>query len=260
MILFYKILGGNLGVAIVAFSLFLLLVLSPLTKPYMESMKKMKEMAPSIEKLKAKYKGDNKGFLQAQSELYRQKGINPGAGCLPYLLQIVVLIGMFNVFTTVLAANGDSRQKLNDLLYPPLRLSETESLNTTFLWLDLTKPDTINVPGAPFALPGLLLILASGVQFVSGKITAPFIEGEKKIAKGTPEKSDDFQTSMQQSMSYTLPIITLLVGMSFPSGLALYWFIFSFYQAYQQYKSSGWGSLTPFVRKLGLLYHSTQRI
>ena len=58
LILFYKLLGGNLGVAIIGFSIFLRFALNPLTKPYMKSMQKMKELAPQLEKLKRKYKGD----------------------------------------------------------------------------------------------------------------------------------------------------------------------------------------------------------
>src|SRR4030065_509305 len=56
LILFYKLLGGNLGVAIIGFSIFLRFALNPLTKPYMKSMQKMKELAPQLEKLKRKYK------------------------------------------------------------------------------------------------------------------------------------------------------------------------------------------------------------
>ena len=108
LILFYKVLGANMGVAIIAFSLFLRFILNPLTRPYMESMRKMKEVAPQLEKLKRKHKEKVK-LAQAQAELYKQKGVNPGAGCLPYLLQIVVLIAFFNVFTRTLSPDSMGR-------------------------------------------------------------------------------------------------------------------------------------------------------
>jgi membrane protein insertase Oxa1/YidC/SpoIIIJ len=91
------------------------------------------------------------------------------------------------------------------------------------------------------------------VQFLSAKITAPYVEVEKKIAKKTPEKSDDFQTSFQSSMIYTMPFMTILFGMRFPSGLALYWLLFSAFQAWQQYRASGWGGATPWLARAGLL-------
>jgi hypothetical protein len=58
---------------------------------------------------------------------------------------------------------------------------------------------------------------------------------------------------MQSSMIYTFPLITLVAGMSFPSGLALYWFLFSLYQAIIQYRSTGWGGATSWIKALGLL-------
>ncbi|MEK6852694.1 MAG: membrane protein insertase YidC, partial [Nanoarchaeota archaeon] len=99
--------------AIIGFSLGLRLLLNPLTKPYMESMKRMKEFEPHLAKLKKKYKNDKKKLLAAQTELYKQKGINPGAGCLPYLLQIVVLIALFNVFNKALINDGGGIEKFN---------------------------------------------------------------------------------------------------------------------------------------------------
>lgn len=253
LVVFYRLLGSNMGLAIIGFSLFLRFVLNPLTKPYMQSMKKMKDLAPQLDKIKKKHKGDRVKLAQAQSELYKQKGVSPGAGCLPYILQIVVLIAFFNVFTRVLAPDGDIVANFNNLLYQPLMFEAGEVINTRFLYLDITKPDVFNLKNIPFPVPGPLLLLAALVQVVSAKITAPFIEAEGKVAKRTKEKSDDFQVAMQQSMILTFPLITIIFGMRFSSGLALYWFIFSLFQAIQQYRSSGWGGLTPWIKRLGLL-------
>jgi YidC/Oxa1 family membrane protein insertase len=251
LILFYKVLGGNLGLAIIGFSLALRFLLNPLTKPYMESMKKMKSVQPQLDKLKKKYAGDNKKLMEAQAEFYRQQKINPGAGCLPYLLQIVVLIALFNVFTKVLAADG--LPKLNELLYAPLKFAEGETLHSSFLYLNLSKPDVFRIPGIPVPLPGPILILAALLQFISAKIMAPVVKKEKKIAEKTKGAMDDFQVAMQSSMTYTFPLFTLIFGLSFPSGLALYWLLFSFWQAWQQYKTTGWGGMSSWVSKIGLL-------
>ncbi len=250
LILFYRLLWGNMGLAIIAFSVALRLLLHPLTKPYMESMKKMKKYSAEIEKLKKKHKGDRKKLMQAQSDFYKQKGINPGAGCLPYLLQIVVLIALFRVFSKVLTANGDIVVKLNELLYAPLSFSGDTSLNTSFLYLDITKPDVFNLAGLPFSLPGAFVVAAALVQFVSAKMISPYVEEEKKMAKKTVKKEDDMAVAMQSSMIYTFPLMTLFIGMRFPSGLALYWLSFSVFQMIVQYRSTGWGGLTPWIRRL----------
>jgi YidC/Oxa1 family membrane protein insertase len=259
LILFYKVLGQNLGIAILGFSLFLIFALRPLTKPYMQSMKKIKELEPQISKLKKKFGSDKMAFSKAQAELYKEKKINPAAGCLPYLLQFAVLIALFNVFTTALAGNGDATAKVNNLLYPALKFEESHVLNTKFLYLDISKPDTFRIPGIPFGLPGLFLVLATIAQFLSVKITTPYLAAEQKAAKGTKSTTDDMQVTMQKSMTYTLPLMTLVFGLSFPSGLALYWLVFSVVSVWQQASMSGWGSLTPFAMRLGLVKSGTQK-
>ncbi|EKE06442.1 MAG: hypothetical protein ACD_19C00014G0056 [uncultured bacterium] len=253
LILFYNLLWSNMGLAIIGFSLFLRFATNPLTKPYMASMKKIKEVEPLIKKLKEKYKNDQKGLMTAQTELYKQKGINPSAGCLPYILNIVIMIALFNVFTRVLSVNNDSLQKLNELLYQPLKMSETSVLNTGFLYLDVRKPDVFNFSGIPFPIPGPFIILAGLLQFFSAKMMAPTVKKEEKIAKETKGQADDMAVAMQSSMIYTFPLMTIFFGVKFPSGLALYWLLFSVFQMLQQYKSSGWGGLTPLLNKLNLL-------
>jgi YidC/Oxa1 family membrane protein insertase len=253
LILFYNVLGQNMGLAIIAFSLFLRIITNPLTAPYMNSMKKIKEIEPLVKKLKDKYKNDQKGLMSAQAELYKQKGINPSSGCLPYILQIVIIIALFNVFTQVLSQNGDTLSKLNNLLYAPLKISEGHLLNTKFLYLDIRKPDIFNIPGITFPIPGPLLILAGLLQFLSAKMNIPVINAEKKIAKKTSSEADDMAVAMQSSMIYTFPLMTIFFGVKFPSGIALYWLLFSIFQMYQQYKTSGWGGLTPFIKRLGLV-------
>ena len=253
LVLFYNLLWQNMGLAIIGFSIFLRFVTNPLTKPYMASMKKIKEIEPLVKKLKLKHKNDQKALMAAQTELYKQKGINPSAGCLPYILNIAIMIALFNVFTQTLSVNNDSMSKLNTLLYAPLKFSETTILNTGFLYLDVRKPDIFNFSGVPFPIPGPFIILAGLLQFFSAKMMAPLVKKEEQIAKDTKGGADDMAVAMQSSMIYTFPLMTIFFGVKFPSGLALYWLLFSVFQMHQQYKSSGWGGLTPFIHKLGLV-------
>ena len=232
LVLFYKLLFGNLGLAIIGFSIFLRYLLNPLTKPYMESMKKIKKFNPDLDKIKKKYKDDKTKLAQAQAEFYKQKGINPGAGCIPYLLQIVVLIAFFNVFTRTLSSDNPTA-RFNELLYPPLRFAEYETINTRFLYLDVTKPDVIRLNFLPFPIPGPILILAAAIQLYSSKLMTGVTQVESKVAQKTKGKEDDMQVAMQKSMTYTFPLFTLIFGMQFPAGLALYWLIFSFWQVTQ---------------------------
>lgn len=257
LILFYKVLGNNLGLAIIGFSLALRALLNPLTKPYMESMKKMREFAPELDKLKKKHKGDKMKQAQAQSDFYKQKGINPGAGCLPYLLQIVVLIAFFNVFTRTLS-QPDPTVQFNKLLYEPLRFEQGQTLNTHFLYLDLAKPDRFDV-GLPFPIPGPILILAAVVQLLTSRLMSPMVSAEKEVAEKTKGEGDDIQVAMQRSMTYTFPLFTIIIGLNFPSGLAIYWLLFSLWQFVQQAGLEGLGPVTPWIKRLGLIKSQEQK-
>ena len=250
LILFYKLFGQNLGIAIILFSVALIFLLRPLTKPYMNSMKKIKEMEPQMAKLRKKFGNDKVKMSQAQAELYKQNKINPTAGCLPYILQFAVLIALFKVFTTALSGQEILSGGLNNLLYNPLKFSEAQALNTQFLYMDISSPDVFRIPGIPFALPGLFLILATIAQFLSVKITTPYIAQEQKIAKKSKGQMDDTQVAMQKSMTYMMPLMTLIFGLKLPGGLALYWLAYSIVNVWQQVSMSGWGSLTPAVNSV----------
>ncbi|MCX7928496.1 MAG: YidC/Oxa1 family membrane protein insertase [Patescibacteria group bacterium] len=250
LVAIYKLTGSNLGLAIILFTTILLLVTRPLTKPYIESLKKMQDLAPEVAKLKKKHKGNNIKFIQAQTELYRKKGVNPSAGCLPYFLQIVILIAFFNFFIHVFSSNNNIKDNLNALMYPPLVFSESDVVSTKFLHIDLSKPDYYKIEGIPFELPGILLILAAIVQFVSSKMMMPLTESFESVAKSTKNETDDMQFAIQKSFVYIFPIMTLLAGLTLPAGLALYWITFSIYQIVNQYFISGWGGLLPFVNKV----------
>ena len=249
LILTYRIFGQNMGVAIIIFSLILRFILLPLTRPYLESMKKMKDYKKDLDRLKKKHGKDKQKYMKAQADFYKEKGINPTAGCLPYILQFVVLIAFFQVFNTTLIAGSDIVSNFNKLVYEPLKFEEGAVINTHFLYLDVSLPDKVEGI-APIALPGPMLIAAAIIQLVSAKITQPYLETEEKIAKKTKSETDDISVAMQQSMVYTFPLITLVIGLSFSSGLVLYWLVFSAFQAVQQYRMAGWGAMTPIIKKL----------
>lgn len=251
LVLFWKFFG-DLGVSIVVLTIIIRTILIPLTLPAMRAQKKMAELAPEIKRLKEKHASDKQKFAQAQMELYKKAGANPAAGCLPMIVQFVILIALYQAFLQVLQTNGtDVLTKINETVYPFLQLPSNFNLDFSFLYLNLSKPDLIHVAGLP--LPGIFLILAAISQFFSGKMMAPQIKAEEKEAKKTPGKSDDMMVAMQSQMMYLFPAMTIFIGYGFPSGLVVYWFIFSAYQLIQQYFISGWGGLTPWAVKLNLI-------
>lgn len=249
LILFLNLTGNHLGFSIIGLTVAIRVLLIPLTIPSMKAQKKMSELAPEISELKKKYGTDKQGFARAQMELYKKHGANPAAGCLPTIVQFAILIALYQAFIQVLQSdNGQVIMKLNELAYPFLKLAESTKLIINFTYLNLAKPDTFNWSGVP--VPGLFLILAAITQFLSSKMMAPIVKKEEKVAAKTEEKTDDMMVAMQGQMLYLFPAMTIFIGFTFPSGLVLYWFIFSVFQLVQQYFVSGWGGLSPWIAKI----------
>jgi YidC/Oxa1 family membrane protein insertase len=254
LLLWLDKLTGNLGWSIVIMTVALRLAMTPLVLPSLRASKKLQDLAPEMAKLKVKFKGDKTGLMTAQSALYKERGLNPAAGCLPQILQIVVLIALFNTFNLVLRNEGnDLVQTLNKSLYSYNQLPANYDFSTRFFYLDLTKPDVFKVPGLPIPLPGLFLLLSAIVQLLSSKMMMPIVKKEEKIAKATEEPTDDIMTQTQSQMLYLFPLMTIVFGFQFPSGLVIYWFVFSAVSMVQQYYASGWGGLAPWMKRLGML-------
>lgn len=249
LIFFYQIFG-NFGLAIIVLTVLIRLLSVPLTLPSLRAAQKMRKLSPELEKLKNKYANDKKKLAQAQMELYKKEGANPAAGCLPQIIQFIVLIALYQAFINVLKTDGEVITKLNEVLYTPIKLSADTVINTRFLYLNLSQPDVFRLPGLPIPLPGLFLVAAALTQVLSSKMMQPGVGAAQKKAKETPGKQDDMATAMQSQMLYLFPLMTILIGYSFPSGLVVYWLIFSVSTAIQQYFVSGWGGLTPWLRKL----------
>ncbi len=233
LILLYKLFFSNLGVAIVALTGLIRLALIPLTNPQLKSAQIMQELNPELQKIKEKFKDDKQKLMQAQMELYKKHGINPAAGCLPQILQFAILISLFQVFNQVIKPGDGVIEKINQSLYPFVKLAENTTFNMQFLYLNLSQPDLIKIPGF-FNLPGVFVILATVFQFLSSRLMMPVVKKEEKEAKATESKSDDMAVSMQKQMLYLFPAMTLIFGYTMPSGVILYWFVFSLFSFIQQ--------------------------
>lgn len=112
---FRNLSGTNLGLAIALLTLFIRLLISPLTYSSYLSGAKMKALRPEIAKLKEKFGGDQQAMSMEQMKLFREAGVNPLGGCIPALLQIPIFFALFSFFNAEVSLRGASFLWANDL-------------------------------------------------------------------------------------------------------------------------------------------------
>src|SRR5260221_12972783 len=128
-----------LGFSIVLLTIVIRLVLYPLTTAQLKSQKKMQELAPKIKRLKELHKKDAQKIQSETMKLYKEHGINPAAGCIPILIQLPFMIGLYNVFQNVVNSNGAHMVSfINNAMYF-LALSTVHPWDTNFFGLTLAQ-------------------------------------------------------------------------------------------------------------------------
>ncbi len=229
-------LTGDIGIAIILLTLLLKTILLPVSRAQIVSQRRMQMLQPEIKAVQVKFKGNRAKISEETMRLYRERGINPAAGCLPGLLQLGLLIPIYTVINTGLAAS-DISSALQFLGQPVLNIvcqATGPCINPTIGWLgnlDAHLPSTIfTLPVINFGISGLALI-AAFLQLVQTRMMTP--------------RTSDPQASAQQRIFLILPLFSIIYGAILPSGLFLYWIVFTAYAIVQQYLIAGWGSLFP---------------
>lgn len=189
---------ANWGIILIIFAIIIKVVLHPLTKTSMKSMKKMQALQPMMEEIRTKYKDDPQKMNAQIMNLYKEYGVNPAGGCLPMVLQFPILIALYNVFRSAI-----------------------ELRQANFFWWisDLSIPDKILT--LPFTIPIFGVQEVSGLALLMGITT--FIQ--QKMSVKDPR---------QKTMVWMMPVMMTLLFNSFPSGLNLYYFMFNLLSIGQQ--------------------------
>ena len=232
---FYKVfelikLPGAFGLAIIAMTIFIRLLLYPLMGSQLKSAKKMQDLKPRLDELAKKYGKDKGRLQQEQLKLYKEAGVNPAAGCLPLLLQMPVFIALYNVFWQILG-NGNLEkvvQEINQIVYFPfLRI---QGIDLSFFGANLgIKPSSWQTDGIwLLAIPLITALL----QWYQTKLMTP-PSAKASEGKSSPDK-DDAAKIMQGQMSFLFPLMIGWFAFSFPVGLSLYWNTFSVLGIIQQ--------------------------
>jgi YidC/Oxa1 family membrane protein insertase len=217
---------GTLALSIIVLTLIVRLAMFPLTLKQLKSTKATQAIQPLIADVRKKYK-DQKEQYAAMQAIYKEYGVNPAAGCLPLLVQLPVLYGLFFALNKVLHAT--TLADINNYIYP--FLPKLTALPSVLMpWFG----GPINLAQTNSAQHIILLPLLAGIAtFLQLRMSQP----------RTRSTTKDAMTQQMQIMQYIMPVITVFFSWNFAAGLALYWTTTSVFSMVQQYFVTGWGSL-----------------
>jgi YidC/Oxa1 family membrane protein insertase len=213
--LYNTIPGHDIGLAIVLLTIVIRLILFPLNYKSIKSQKSLQDIQPKVDALRKQYKDNQEQLAKELMILYKNENVNPFSSCLPVLIQLPFLIALYQVFI-----HGLKSQSMEMLYY---FVKNPGTMNTVSLgFLNLLQPNII------------LAILAGLAQFWQSKMMVskrpPLIKG-KEIQGSADEK---MTAIMNKQIVYFMPIFTVIIGVSLPSGLTLYWFLSTLLMALQQ--------------------------
>ncbi len=210
--LLYSVLGQNIVLAIVVFTILVRVAILPLTAQQQRSTKRMQALQPELKKLQEKHKNDREKLAQEQMVLYREHGVNPFGGCLPLLIQLPILIALYQAIIYALAATPFQLIDLSGRFLLS-GLDPLVPLNNMWLGMDLTKAPTAN-PVWALALPVLVLVTTWLQSKLTVVPTPPSDDGKPNQAQ-----------AMQQSMTTVMPLMFGFFSLSFSVGLSIYFIV-----------------------------------
>jgi len=229
----------SLGWAIVLLTIGVRLLLFLPNQKAMKSQRKLQKLQPHIQALRKKHKENQQTIAMETMGLYKKHKINPMSSCLPMLLQMPFLIGIYSVVKDGLSPH------LNHLLYPFHSDVDLSIVNTHFAGLDLTIPNVLVLP-----------ILVAAAQFVAIKLSmsaakknqpAKTVEKKKTDKDAAPDMTAQME-QMQKMMLWLMPLMIGFFTATFPAAVGIYWLTSTVFGIGQQ-KLVNWQLDKPQVRR-----------
>ena len=181
---------GSYGIALIILTIIVKLVMYPLYKKQIMSTAGMGDLQAKVKDIQRRYANDRQTANEKIQELYRQENVNPMSGCLPMIIQMIIIMGLFALV----------RNPINYVASEQMVFASHES----FLWIkDLAQPD-----------PWILPILAGVATFIA-----------TYMSQKTGAMPQQQGTAMNMAMRFVFPLLILWLARTYPAGLALYWFI-----------------------------------
>ncbi|MGV7975837.1 MAG: YidC/Oxa1 family membrane protein insertase [Anaerolineaceae bacterium] len=229
----------NFGVAIILFTLLIKLITYPLTAKQLKQTAAMQTLqsGPRYKKMMEKYRDNKEKLAEEQMKLYKETGVSPFGSCLPSLIQLPIIIGLYQSIIKAMAATPLEILKLERLVYPFLDATKILPIQNRFLWMDLGQPERLPILGIQIPILAIIVVATTWLQT---KVMTPPSTG-----------AGDQAAAMTKSMNLYMPILMGWMAYSLASGLALY-FLVSNVATVVQYSGQGrsdWSKILPFIKK-----------
>ena len=196
VVFLYDILPGHdFGLAIIALTTIIRILFFPLSIKTVRSQKAISLLNPKLQEIKQKFKNDKSAQSVETMKLYKDHNINPLAGCLPLLIQLPILIALYQAF--IAGLKPENLSMLYGFVANPGVIN-----NISFGFLDITS----KVP--------LLAILAGVAQFVQAWVTKAQNQGSSLNKE---------MAALNSQMLYFFPVMIIVIGWNLPAGLIVYW-------------------------------------
>ncbi len=219
LIVLSKYLFNDFGLTIIVLTIIVNLLLYPLTRKQLEASKKMQDLQGRVAEIRKKYAKDRQRAAEEQMKLFKESGVSYAGCLLPMIIQFPVWVVLYQSILRVMAVSPEDFLNLSARLYSSWGIVFTQlPLAHGFLWMDLSSPDLI------------MALLTGASMWVQQKMM-------------TPTNMDPQQRAQNEMMQWMMPLMFAFFGMSFPSGLAVYWVTSTVIRSAMQYRATGWGSL-----------------
>ena len=246
---------GNYGWSLIIFTIFIKLILLPLGLKQQKSTTKMQQIQPKVAEIQKKYANDQQKLNEETMKLYKEYGVNPAGGCLPILIQLPILFGLYRVIYSPITymlhqseaevavlrdqylANPEFIEKFGDITGKAANMAQiliakaNNLINFDFLGIDISATPSITKISVLWAIP----ILAALTTYLSSKITTAISGNKEKKKEEEPVKKErvlspdqkkspaNSSESMTKSMSIMMPLMTLWITFTLPATIGIYW-------------------------------------
>ena len=191
---------GNYGLTIILFTVIIRLIIFPLYAAQMKSSRQMMEVQPKIKEIQTAYAGNPEKMNEKMQEIYSEHHIHPAMGCLPLLIQLPIIWGLFGLLRSPLTYLGENSNMVM-------------AVHQSFGWVsDLCQPDQW------YILP----VIAGLASYISMKFTTA-MSGNTQAAGAASMKA----------MQYFMPVMIAWMATTLPAGVSLYWIISYIFQIFQ---------------------------